>query len=75
MKAQISAATRQGAIGWMLWNADVVYNWGVFGKSHAGLDRRAETFRASTCETARVAALTAPIQPCPRTAISRSTPS
>jgi hypothetical protein len=36
VKAQISAATRQGAIGWMLWNADVVYNWNVFAKPHAG---------------------------------------
>ena len=36
VKAQISAATRQGAIGWMLWNANVVYNWDVFGKAHAG---------------------------------------
>jgi hypothetical protein len=33
VKAQISAATSQGAIGWMLWNASVIYNWGVFGKS------------------------------------------
>jgi hypothetical protein len=33
VKAQISAATSQGAIGWMLWNASVVYDWGVFGKS------------------------------------------
>jgi hypothetical protein len=23
----------QGAIGWMLWNASVVYNWNVFGTS------------------------------------------
>ena len=33
VRAQISAAMGQGAIGWMLWNASVVYNWGVFGKS------------------------------------------
>jgi hypothetical protein len=36
VKAQISAATRQGAIGWMLWNANVVYNWDVFGTAHGG---------------------------------------
>ena len=33
VKAQISAAMGQGAIGWMLWNASVVYNWNVFGTS------------------------------------------
>ena len=31
VKAQISAAMGQGAVGWMLWNASVVYNWNVFG--------------------------------------------
>jgi hypothetical protein len=35
VKAQISAAMGQGAIGWMLWNASVVYNWNVFGKQPA----------------------------------------
>ena len=35
VKAQISAAMGQGAIGWMLWNASVVYNWNVFGTSPA----------------------------------------
>jgi hypothetical protein len=33
VRAQISAAMGGGAVGWMLWNASVVYNWGVFGKS------------------------------------------
>jgi hypothetical protein len=31
VKAQVSAAMHQGAVGWMLWNASVVYNWNVFG--------------------------------------------
>jgi hypothetical protein len=35
VKAQISAADHQGAIGWMLWNASVVYNWSVFGPQPA----------------------------------------
>jgi hypothetical protein len=35
VRAQISAATHQGAIGWMLWNASVVYDWNVFGPQAA----------------------------------------
>jgi hypothetical protein len=35
VRAQISAAMGQGAIGWMLWNASVIYNWNVFGKPTA----------------------------------------
>jgi hypothetical protein len=35
VKAQISAATRQGAIGWMLWDAEMDYTWGAFGKQPA----------------------------------------
>jgi hypothetical protein len=35
VSAQISAATHQGAIGWMLWNPSVVYNWNVFGPQPA----------------------------------------
>jgi hypothetical protein len=31
VQAQVSAAMHQGAVGWMLWNASVVYNWNVFG--------------------------------------------
>ena len=27
--------TRQGAIGWMLWNAGMDYTWGAFGKPPA----------------------------------------
>ena len=53
MKAQISAAERGGAIGWMLWNASVVYNWGVFGAAAGRL-----SFPCSSCETACVAAMT-----------------
>ncbi len=32
IRAQISAATRQGAIGWMLWDAGMDYTWSAFGK-------------------------------------------
>ncbi|HET6173815.1 MAG TPA: putative glycoside hydrolase [Gaiellales bacterium] len=35
VKAQISAAMGQGAVGWMLWSPTVQYNWGAFAK-HAG---------------------------------------
>ena len=33
--AQTSAAKRQGAIGWMLWDSAMTYTWGAFGKSPA----------------------------------------
>jgi hypothetical protein len=35
VKAQTTAATRQGAIGWMLWNAGMEYTWSAFGKPPA----------------------------------------
>jgi hypothetical protein len=35
VNSQIRAATDQGAIGWMLWNPSVVYNWNVFGPQPA----------------------------------------
>ena len=35
VKAQISAVKGPSVVGWMLWNASVVYNWGVFGKPAA----------------------------------------
>jgi Putative glycosyl hydrolase domain len=35
IRAQTSAATRQGAIGWMLWDAGMDYTWGAFGKQSA----------------------------------------
>jgi hypothetical protein len=35
VRAQVSAAMHQGAVGWMLWNASVVYNWNVFGPNPA----------------------------------------
>jgi hypothetical protein len=35
VRAQIAAATRQGAIGWMLWDAGMDYTWGAFGKPPA----------------------------------------
>jgi hypothetical protein len=30
VRAQIDAAKRQGAVGWMLWNAGMDYTWGAF---------------------------------------------
>jgi hypothetical protein len=35
VREQISAATRQGAIGWMLWDAAMDYTWGAFPKAPA----------------------------------------
>ena len=35
VNAQASAAKRQGAIGWMLWNAGMEYTWSAFGKQPA----------------------------------------
>ena len=35
VKAQTAAATRQGAIGWMLWDAGMDYTWAAFGKQPA----------------------------------------
>jgi hypothetical protein len=35
VRAQIDAAKRQGAVGWMLWNAGMDYTWTAFGKSAA----------------------------------------
>jgi hypothetical protein len=33
VNAQTTAAKRQGAIGWMLWDAGMNYTWAAFGKS------------------------------------------
>jgi hypothetical protein len=36
VKAQISAAIGQGAVGWMLWSPTIQYNWAAFVKRPAG---------------------------------------
>ena len=35
VNAQTTAAKRQGAVGWMLWNAGMDYTWSAFGKQPA----------------------------------------